>query len=113
MEKQVIKAWNPISHFHFFKEDKLEDLNHKKIEPKAYDWKLDDIDVNLINGYYIADGREASQVLQTPFENFCIAKINDHYDLFQIGCLYRPIVVHFEDHLEIKDWFENQLSQAV
>lgn len=84
----------------------------KKLE-QLYTWKINELDMDLIYGYYYANGREAEQVIQTPFENFCIAKSGDRYDLFKIRQIYRPIHVSFQDYPEIKDWLEQRLGHIV
>lgn len=78
----------------------------KQLEKTVYDWNVDELSMTLIHGYYQSDGRKADQVLQTPFKNFCIAKVGSEYQLFEIGCCYRPIIASFKEHPEIKQWFE-------
>lgn len=82
----------------------------KQLETERYNWQIDDIDLSLIHGYYQVIGREAYHVIQTPYKNFCISHVDNKYELFKIGDSYRPIVVSFDDHVEIKHWFEKQLG---
>ncbi len=85
----------------------------ENLKTETYDWQPEEIDMSLIHGYYQVDGRNAEQVFQTPFENYCIAKVGKKYDLFKIGECYRPVIVPFKDNPEIKQWLEQQLGNSV
>ncbi|OIJ21838.1 hypothetical protein BKP45_03850 [Anaerobacillus alkalidiazotrophicus] len=114
MERQnpIASMWKTFGNLPLFKQNHLEGNKTKKeLKRKSYDWKLDDLDLDLIYGYYHVVGKDASQVLQTPFKNFCIARIGNKYELFQIGRSYRPVVVSFDDHPDIKQWFEQEVSE--
>lgn len=94
-------------------ENELEHLKAIKELEHEYSWKVTELDLKLINGYYLSDGLKADEVLQTPFENYCVTKIGDKYELFKIGCSYRPVVVPFKENLEIKQWLEEKLEHVV
>ncbi len=85
----------------------------KQLKTESYNWQAEDIDIALIHGYYHVDGRNADQVFETPFENFCIAKVGKKYELFEIGACYRPLVVSFKENPEIQLWLEQKLGDSV
>lgn len=87
--------------------------DRKYSQDESYSWEVSELDMTLIRGYYVADGKKADQVLQTPFENYCVSKVGNDYELFEIGCMYRPMVVSFKDHLDIKNWLEQEKRQTV
>lgn len=95
------------------KEEEIERLKEIKKLATSFIWKLKKVDVALINGYYLASARQVEEIIQTPFENYCIALVDDHYELFKIGDAYRPMAVPFCDHLEIKHWFEQKLGHQI
>jgi hypothetical protein len=95
----------------FNKQTELDNLKIlQQLENQSYNWKVEDLDMDLIRGYYRADGRNVEQVLQTPYKNYCVAKIGSKYELFKIGCCYRPVVVPFKENPEVKQWFEQELG---
>ncbi|WNF38793.1 hypothetical protein RJD24_10375 [Bacillaceae bacterium IKA-2] len=79
------------------------------IEPTA-PWLLAKKDQVMIYELYAKKELEIEKLITTPFQDFCLVKVNGQFHLIEVGS-FKPETKDINQFIEIKKWLEENKHQ--
>lgn len=72
--------------------------------------QLAKVDELMIYELYAKKKQEVEKIINTPFQDFCLVKVNGEFDLIEVGS-FKPELKDINQFIEIKKWFEENKHQ--
>ncbi|RSL33838.1 hypothetical protein D7Z54_09110 [Salibacterium salarium] len=66
--------------------------------------KLAENGTTMIIDYFEKKGEKVQDIIMTPFEDLCLVKVNDKFELVEVGG-FNPSIKDINEFSEVKEWF--------